>query len=54
MNPWPDPNERKAIVDEARELTRQRLSKLGELPSKNAPRYVPKKKRRSDAEDTNA
>jgi len=48
MTPWPDDSERKAVVDKARALTRERFKDLGELPSKNAPRYIPKKERKND------
>jgi len=48
MTLWPDDSERKAVVDKARALTRERLKDVGELPSKNAPRYIPKKERKND------
>ena len=57
MTPWPDDSERKAVVDKARALTRERLKDVGELPSKNAPKYIPVKERRKDnglKKDTNA
>jgi len=48
MTPWPDDSERKAVVDKARALTKERLKDVGELPSKNAPRYIPKKERKNE------
>ena len=47
----PDPSERKAVVDRARALTKERLKDVGELPSKGAYKYVPVKERKN--EDSN-
>jgi len=47
MTPYPDPSERKAVVDRARALTKERLKDVGELPSKGAYKYVPVKERKN-------
>ena len=43
----PDPSEHKAVVDRARALTKERLKDVEELPSKNAPKYIPVKERKN-------